>query len=277
MTLPAGAVDARRVGGGDINEAWRVTLADGREGFVKTHRDAAPGEYAAEARGLRWLAEPGALRTPQVLEVSCDYLVLEWVEPGYLSAEGAEELGCGLALTHAAGAPAFGGPGAESVEAHPGEGAVDVGRGDPGRGAARFGSLQLPNDPAQDWPGFYAERRLLPLARVARERGALSESGARAVDAVCERLPEIAGPAEPAARFHGYLWSGNVLADAEGRPWLIDASAYGGHREVDLAQKEGEPDHQSEHCGCKRRAHEPLQRRFKHDLDEETADHHAHQ
>jgi fructosamine-3-kinase len=31
------------------------------------------------------------------------------------------------------------------------------------------------------------------------------------------------------------LWSGNVMADGEGRAWLIDPSAYGGHREVDLA------------------------------------------
>ncbi len=34
---------------------------------------------------------------------------------------------------------------------------------------------------------------------------------------------------------HGDLWSGNVLPDAGGRPWLIDPIAYGGHREVDLA------------------------------------------
>ena len=111
MSLPAGATSARRVGGGDINEAWRVTLVDGREAFVKTRPDAGPGEYAAEARGLRWLAEPGALRTPRVLEVAADRLVLEWVSPATLSAEGAEELGRGLALTHAAGAPAFGDPG----------------------------------------------------------------------------------------------------------------------------------------------------------------------
>jgi fructosamine-3-kinase len=26
-----------------------------------------------------------------------------------------------------------------------------------------------------------------------------------------------------------------VLADGDGRPWLIDPSVYGGHREVDLA------------------------------------------
>jgi fructosamine-3-kinase len=244
VTLPAGATNPRRVGGGDINEAWQVTLADGREAFVKTRPCAAPGEYAAEARGLRWLAEPGALRTPRVWETAAEYLVLEWVPQGRLSAAGAEELGRGLALTHAAGAPAFGDPGvgaagqdhpkrdsASRRNCEPSEGGAGE---EPPRGAA-FGSLQLPNDPASDWPTFYAERRLRPLARIARERGALSESGARTVEAVCERLPELAGPAEPPARLHGDLWAGNVMADAEGRPWLVDPSAYGGHREVDLA------------------------------------------
>ncbi len=215
MSLPAGARDSRPVGGGDINEAFRVTLADGREAFVKTRADAAPGEYAAEARGLRWLAEPGALRTPAVLEVGGDYLALEWIERGHLDARGAEELGRGLAGTHAAGATSFGDPDPDS----------DGG----------FGSLRLPNDPAPDWPSFYAERRLRPLARIVHERGSLGERAVRAVEAVCERLPELAGPAEPPARLHGDLWSGNVLADARGRPWLIDPSAYGGHREVDLA------------------------------------------
>ncbi len=243
MSLPSGATNARRVGGGDINEAWRVTLADGREAFVKTRPDAAPDEYAAEARSLQWLAEPGALRTPQAWEVVAEYLVLEWVPPGRLSAAGAEELGRGLALTHTAGAPAFGGPdlGAPGPN-HPkrddpsqrnDEQVVAPGGESPR--AAAFGSLQLPNNPAPDWPTFYAERRLRPLTRIARERGALSESGARAVEAVCERLPELAGPAEPPARLHGDLWAGNVMADAEGRPWLVDPSAYGGHREVDLA------------------------------------------
>jgi fructosamine-3-kinase len=212
VSLPPGATNARRVGGGDINEAWRVTLADGRDAFVKTRPDASPGEYATEARGLQWLAEPGALRTPRVLEVADDHLVLEWVGQGSLSVEGAGELGRGLALTHAAGAAAFGD-------------AADGG----------FGSLRLPNDPTPDWPTFYAERRLHPLARIARECGALSAAGAHAVEALCERLPDLAGPPEPPARLHGDLWSGNAMADAEGRPWLTDPSAYGGHREMDLA------------------------------------------
>jgi fructosamine-3-kinase len=247
MTLPPGAHDVRRVGGGDINEAFRVVLADGREAFVKTRADASPGEYAAEAAGLRWLAEPGALRTPRVLEVDDGYLALEWIERGSLSAAGAEELGGGLAATHAAGAPHFGDPFAtqgpvlddaprrDIGAAHdPGPTHAGAGR-DPVPSAARFGSLRLPNDPTADWPTFYAERRLRPLARIARERGTLSEAGARAVEHVCERMADLAGPAEPPARLHGDLWSGNVMADAGGRPWLIDPSAYGGHREVDLA------------------------------------------
>jgi fructosamine-3-kinase len=220
MTLPAGASAARRVGGGDINEAWHVTLLDGADAFVKTRRDAGHGEYQAEAEGLAWLAAPGALRTPRVLELGEDYLALEWIEPGLLDAAGAEELGRGLAATHTAGASRFG--------------ASDLGAVNAGV-AASFGSLRLPNEPTADWPSFYAERRLRPLAELAAERHALSEGGVRAVQRVSERIAELAGPPEPPARLHGDLWGGNAMADVDGRPWLIDPSAYGGHREVDLA------------------------------------------
>lgn len=218
MSLPPGAGEAIRVGGGDINQAWRVRLADGRLAFVKTRADAGEGEYEREARALSWLAQPGALQVPQVLDLCPDYLALEWVEHGSLSAAGADELGRGLARLHAAGAPAFGDPGLDGAG-----------------GPSVLGSLQLPNDPAPDWPTFYAQRRLLPALAAAQRRGGISASGAAAVEAVCERIAELCGPAEPPARLHGDLWSGNVLADAHGRPWLIDPTAYGGHREIDLA------------------------------------------
>jgi fructosamine-3-kinase len=214
-SLPPGASDAQPVGGGDINQAFRVRMADGRIAFVKTRADAAPGEYEAEAEGLRWLAEPGALRTPAVLEVGERHLALEWIERGRLSSDGAEELGRALAETHAAGAPCFGMP--------------------KGSAGGSFGSLRLSNEPTPDWASFYAERRIGPLAREARERGIVSAEGGRALERVCARMPELAGPPEPPARLHGDLWSGNVMGDAEGRPWLIDPSCYGGHREIDLA------------------------------------------
>lgn len=212
MTLPAGAREATRVAGGDINEAFRVVLVGGGDAFVKTRADADPGEYAAEAAGLAWLAQPGALRTPRVLDVDARYLALEWIDAGPLDDAGAEELGRGLAATHAAGAPCFG-------------------AGEP----ARLGTLRLPNEKTDSWPEFYAERRLRPLARQALERGVLSRSACDAIERVCERIEALCGPPEPPARLHGDLWSGNVMADTHGRPWLIDPSAYGGHREIDLA------------------------------------------
>jgi fructosamine-3-kinase len=216
VSLPAGATLVGRVGGGYINEGFRVTLADGQDAFVKTRADVAPGEYEAEAAGLQWLAAPRALRTPRVLELGADRLALEWVEPGALSDAGAEELGRGLAHTHEAGAPAFGAFAAQVRD-------------------VRLGPLELSNEPCEDWPSFYARRRLQPLARLALDRGVLSVEAANAVERVCERLGELCGEPEPPARLHGDLWSGNTMADRDGRPWLIDPSAYAGHREVDLA------------------------------------------
>jgi len=204
-----GVRTAHRVGGGDINEAWRLELDDGTPAFAKTRPDAGPGEYAAEAAGLGWLAEPGALRLPAVLGCSEAVLVLEWVEEGGRGDPAA--LGAGLAELHAAGAPAFG------ATAHD--------------GPTRIGPLLLPNDPAPDWATFYAERRLRPML----ERARLSPEGTRAVERVCERIGELAGPEEPPARLHGDLWSGNVLWDRAGEPCFVDPGAYGGHREVDLA------------------------------------------
>jgi fructosamine-3-kinase len=180
-----------------------------------------PGTYRAEAEDLRWLAEPGALGVPDVLAVvdpeDADapgprLLALELIDVGRLDGDGESQLGRGLATMHAAGAPAFG-------ATHP----------------IRFGTFVIPNDPAGDWPAFYAARRLEPVARAARDRGALDARGADAVARVCERIAQIAGPPEPPARLHGDRWSGNVLADAGGRPYLVDPAAYGGHREVDLA------------------------------------------
>ena len=204
--------EAVRVAGGCINEGWRVDREDGRRLFVKTRAEVSPGEYAAEAEGLRWLAEPGAVRVPAVHAVAPGMLALEWIEEGALDAAGAEELGHGLAALHAAGADGFGWT-------------------DP----IRFGRLEISSEPLGDWPSFYAERRLRPLLRQARDEGSLSAAGADAVDGVCDRIGDLAGPPEPPARLHGDLWGGNVLADTRGRAVLIDPAVYGGHREVDLA------------------------------------------
>ena len=204
------AAHAQRVGGGCINDGWRVDLESGRRLFVKTRAQVAPGEYAAEADGLRWLGEAGAVRVPAVHAVADDMLALEWIDEG--PGLDADDFGRGLAALHAAGADGFG-----------------------WHAPIRFGRLEISNEPTADWPSFYAERRLRPLARQARDEGSLSGAGAEAVERVCERIDALAGPPEPPARLHGDLWGGNVLTGADGRAVLIDPAAHGGHREVDLA------------------------------------------
>jgi fructosamine-3-kinase len=195
---------AQRVGGGDINDAYAVTLPDGRRAFVKTRPGAAPGEYATEAAGLRWLADAG-VPVPAVIEATDHHLALEWVQDGPADPAG---LGRTVARLHLAGAPAFGAlpPGAP--------------------GPYRIGPLELGSEPAGAWPSFYAEQRLAPLL----DRAGLSAAGRRAVERVGERMADLAGPPEPPARLHGDLWGGNVLGGH-----LIDPAACGGHREVDLA------------------------------------------
>ncbi|WP_281369054.1 fructosamine kinase family protein [Nocardioides ungokensis] len=92
----------------------------------------------------------------------------------------------------------------------------------------------MPNKPADTWAEFYATRRVLPYLKLARDRGAIDDGDARAVEAVVARLPGLV-PEEPPARLHGDLWNGNVLWGVDGRAHVIDPAAHGGHRETDLA------------------------------------------
>jgi fructosamine-3-kinase len=224
--LGSAVTDLRRVAGGDLNDAYAVRLADGRVVFVKTSPDAAPGSYTAEAAGLRWIASAaGAPTVPEVLAVvdppgpggKPRMLALSWIDPGILSDSGAEALGQGLAALHRAGAPGY-------CVAPPGAPA-----------GLRIGPLELAAGSAATWAEAYGTFRLRPLACRAASRGALRPDGFAAVERVCERLPELVGPAEPPARLHGDLWAGNVLPNTDGVPYLIDPAAYGGHREMDLA------------------------------------------
>jgi fructosamine-3-kinase len=187
--------------------------------FVKTRAGATVADFEAEAAGLRWLREAGA-PVPRILGLSDSppSLTLERIGPGVLSDGGAEELGRDLASLHRAGAPAHG--------------ALPPGSPDD---TLRIGLAHLCPKERDGWVDLYAEDLVLPLLARARDGGNLTGRDAAAIEAVCERLAALAGPVEPPARLHGDLWSGNVLSDPQGRGWLIDPAAYGGHREVDLA------------------------------------------
>ncbi|MET7568485.1 fructosamine kinase family protein [Streptomyces sp. NPDC005492] len=206
------AVSGERAVSGAVTE---VTLGGGQLVVVKG--DEAPGAVRAEAAGLRWLADAGAVRVPAVRGLDERWLVTDFVRTGPPSARAALRFGRDLAALHASGASAFGAP--------PPGGPTD----------AYIGLAPMRDVPGADWPNWYAEQRVLPYLRRAVDAHTLRADEAAAVERVCERLPELAGPAEPPARLHGDLWNGNVLWGADGHVWLIDPAAHGGHRETDLA------------------------------------------
>ncbi|MEV6945657.1 fructosamine kinase family protein [Streptomyces sp. NPDC051172] len=192
-----------------------VGLDDGWSVMVKRGDD--PGAVQAEAAGLRWLADAGTVRVPDIHGHDQRWLVTGVVAQGPPTSPAAVRFGRGLAALHAAGAPVFGAP--------PPDGPVD----------AYIGRAPMRNVPGTDWPRWYAEHRVLPYLRKAVDRGTVRPAETAVIERVCERLPELAGPAEPPARLHGDLWNGNVLWGADGQVWLIDPAAHGGHRETDLA------------------------------------------
>ncbi len=199
------------VAGGDICTSTRARLSDGTSVLVKTRPNAPATFFETEARGLRWLAEPGVIDVAEVVAVTHDCLVLRWIEPGRPSPESSAMLGRSLARLHQSGASGFG---ADE------EGFI--------------GSLPLPNKTAPSWPEFYATRRLLPYLRLASNRGHIDPTDAQAVEALVGRLSDVGGPPEPPARLHGDLWAGNIVWSST-HATLIDPAAHGGHRESDLA------------------------------------------
>ena len=203
--------------GGDISRAFRARTHDGRTVFVKTRDHPPPGMFEAEAASLRWLRDADAIACPEPLSWDESHLMLEWIPsaPGSSvrgSSSSDARLGAGLARLHASGAAQFG---------------LAV--------PANLATIPLDNSPTPSWPEFLWSRRLEPLLRRALAVGAIDSAAARVFDHLATRLEDLCGPAEPPARLHGDLWSGNVVVDESGGPWLVDPSSFGGHREIDLA------------------------------------------
>lgn len=202
------------VSGGSVATASRLTLDDGTSIFTKTwpSGDPPPGFFQAEAAGLSWLRSASATPVPEVIVDLPNLIAMEWVEPGQPTPQAAERLGRDLADLHRSGADAFGAP-------WPGY----------------IGPLPLDNTMTTgSWGRWFGERRLLPYLKISADRGALSASDVALVEQAISGLAYASS--EVPSRSHGDLWPGNVHWAYDGRAWLIDPAAQGGHRETDLAE-----------------------------------------
>jgi fructosamine-3-kinase len=188
--------------------------------FVKRNPAAPTGFFECEAAGLQWLSSVSdGVPCAQVVSFDSTSLTLRRLASARPSPEAAREFGRRLAVTHDAGASAFGaGP-------------------DGWDGPGFFGPLTQPLPMSlsthQRWGDFYAEERLAPMLELAAAQ--LDASARAAIDSVLARCRagDFDDDDRP-ARLHGDLWSGNVMWTPEGVV-LIDPAAHAGHRETDLA------------------------------------------
>ncbi|MDO4900900.1 fructosamine kinase family protein [Actinomyces sp.] len=225
---------------------------------IRKHDDL-PGATRLEAQGLAWLgramADGGACVVPA--RVGDGWIEEPRLTDSRVTPAAAEAFGRALAVTHAAGAPAFG-------CAPPGwDGHTQMGRSN-----IRLRPHAVESGTPRRWGEFYAADRIAPYIRPGRDAGTLSATDAALLERVCERLadgefdsaqPRLIrqaaaerGDAVAVARTHGDLWTGNVMwvPTTETSDWapggadrgaggtvgvLIDPLAQGAHAETDLA------------------------------------------
>jgi len=213
---------SRRIGGGSINEASRLTLTDGTELFLKRNASRHEGLFREEARGLRALRRAGRPRVPEPVAIGEDggtqFLLLEYVATGRRGPDFPTALGEQLAALH------------RTVRSD--RCGFDEDN--------HIGSTPQLNGWDPDWYRFFGEMRLVPQMERARAAGYADTAMERRLHRLVSRLPGLLPPLDPggASLLHGDLWGGNVIAGPEGEPVLIDPAVYFGHREADLAMTE---------------------------------------
>lgn len=190
-----------RLASGSLSEVLLLNWPDGRRSVAKS----GPAT-AVEARMLGALAKAGA-PAPDVQAVHDGLLVLDYVESDGAFTDCAwADFGARLRTLHQHDGDAYGWPEDYS-----------------------FGKVRLDNRQSRDWPGFWAERRLVPTASLAG-RHCLDR-----VERLSTRLSDLLPANPPSSLLHGDLWTGNILVCDDRLARLIDPACYYGHPEVDLA------------------------------------------
>ncbi len=211
----APATAAQRVGGGDINDAYRFG-----DCFVKLNTADRAEMFAAEAEGL---AEMGRVsdgpRVPQVLArgvgAGRSYLVMEWLDLAPPREDGWARFGRSLAAMHRCQADSFGWHRDNTI-----------------------GTTPQPNPRETDWVTFFARWRLGHQLELAAGNGAprgLLRDGERLRAGLAGLF---SGYTPVPSLLHGDLWGGNAAFDVDGRPVIYDPAVHYGDRECDLALTE---------------------------------------
>lgn len=210
--LPLNGIQGvKQLGGGSINQAYRVDTAKGPYMLkVQQHQQATFFEH--EIHGLRDLGT--VINAPQPLAHGqingSAYLIMTWINQG----EGSQkDLGKAVAKMHKKHAHQF------------------------GFATNHRTTVMLKNNSWNDsWVDFYVNQRINPEVEVAKEHGCWNDDRQAHFERMRDAFVKYYSKHSVApSLLHGDLWFGNVMFDVDGRPTLIDPDAVYGDREFDLA------------------------------------------
>lgn len=196
--------------GGCVGEVYLVEVSDGERLVAKVDRSSS-GTLDVEGYMLERLAPH--LPVPAVVHADANLLLMEWLPGSQGCDDRAQEHAASLlASLHGVTRDRCG------LEQD-----------------TLIGGLSQPNPEGRDWVSFFAEHRLLHMARLAHQRGNLDGGTLRRVELVADRLGTWIDEPREYSLLHGDVWSGNVLSAGGRVTGFLDPAVYFGHPEVELA------------------------------------------
>ena len=216
----------RPISGGDINEAYGVTLTGGQCIFMKTNAKENLSFFTAEVVGLTAIARTKAIGTPHILGMGTDedrggysFLLLEFISGKSRSRNYWEDFARQLAAMHRASTVGLVSDGKYGLDSN-----NYIGRHD-----------QI-NTGHDSWTGFFRDCRLEPQFQDAAPY--FDREDQKRIIRFLDHMDEILVEPEYPSLLHGDLWGGNVITGNDGSAWLIDPAVYVGHAEADIAMTE---------------------------------------
>ena len=202
------------VGGGCINDCYRISNSQ-RSYFCKINSATKfPHLFQREAEGLKLLASQNIISTPSIEDYftynGFQILLLEWIIPGKKTSAFWTLLGEKLARLHRTFGTAFG------LEKD-----------------NYIGSIIQQNNYTDEWGEFFIKNRLQPLLDKAIQLNLVTADFVKKILNIYPKISETFTE-EPPSLLHGDFWNGNLMADKNSNPVLIDPAVYYGHRSADL-------------------------------------------
>lgn len=210
----------RRVSGGDINDAYLISLSDGQKVFLKENSASNEDFFRAETEGLDTIAQTGAIGVPCPHAYgTCggkSFLLMEYIGSAREARGFWEDFGHALSTLHMADTKPYTGTGRYGFihDNYIGAGPQD-------------------NSVKDTWVDFFRECRI--LKQFERAKDMLPGEDAASIERLMSHLSDYIPEPDRPSLIHGDLWGGNFITGPHGQAMLIDPAVYVGSAEADIA------------------------------------------